>query len=91
MLWLQLVGPLAGVLGLVVAVFGALLQRRGQTHLESVDAERLGHADLVAALELYRQQVPELKAEVDKWRDKHDAAQTKLTDLLFLLETRREP
>jgi len=92
-----MIGPLAGVLGMVVAVVGLLLQRRGQSHVEVVDTERLGHADLVAALEMYRVLVVDLRAdmaalerEAAEWQSKHAACQTKLADLLFLLETRRE-
>ncbi len=96
-MWLEVIGPLSGVLALTVAVLGAFLQHRGQSHVETTDVERLGHADLVAALEMYRVRVPELQAEITalrrevaEWKTRQETTQSKLTDLLFLLETRRD-
>lgn len=63
MSWIGLIGPLTGLLALVVTVVNALAQRRGQGHAERVDDERLGHADLVAALETYRGQLADERSD----------------------------
>lgn len=108
MTWLEAIGPLAGVLGLTVAVLSNLAQLRRESRTENLDVERLGHDDLVAALEDKRAQIADMRAEmsaddarhereVAEWKLKADTAEAKastalekLTDLLFLIETRRE-
>jgi hypothetical protein len=95
--WLELIGPLAGVLGLTVAVLNAAASRRSQEHNERADDERMGHTDLVDALEARRAQLTDCrlecaahKLEAERWEAIAKVAQDKVTDLLYLLETRRD-
>lgn len=96
MSWLEVIGPLAGVLGLAVAVLNALAHRRSLEHTERADDERMGHSDLVDALEARRDQLADCRAEcaehkaaAERWEQAAKAASDKVTELLYLLETRR--
>lgn len=96
MTWIGYVGPIAGVLALIVTILNALRERRGQGHTERMDDERLGHADLVAALEHQRAVIADLRTaraedraeferEVAHWQAKFEKADEQASALLWMI------
>lgn len=97
MTWLALTGPILGVTGCLVGILNYVLQRRGQGHTEKADDERLGHEELVAALDFYRERTRDAEARAERAEAREQACkeekrevQDKMTDLLYILERRRE-
>lgn len=97
--WIALLGPITGLAGLTIALIGQITQRRSQRHTEWIDAERLGHEELVAALEERRNQIVDLRAQNQELRElfaseraERIIAESRLAEVLRNLErSRRDP
>jgi hypothetical protein len=94
---LGLAGSVAGLLGALGAIYSIFVQSRGQDHAGRLGDERLGHDELVAALESQRERIGDLEARAARAEREERECNRKVMDLerkvlnlLYRVENRPE-
>lgn len=88
---------MSGLLALVGVVYSAWSDSRSKGHDRELEGERLGHDELVAALEFQRRRIEDLERRAENAERMERECNRKLTslerrvsDLLLIVEMRRE-
>jgi hypothetical protein len=92
---LQLAGAITGFLGVIGAFYSVFVQNRGVDQSGRIEGERLGHDELVAALQSQRERIADLEKRTSRAEQREAECNRKVsvlelqvTELLWSMERR---